>query len=267
MSEQISNFDYKNIFPELYDLAFSWDISEEISSLYFIWNSSNISPKFICEIGAGTGRFTIPLLQAGYNVTAIEPDSGMVRVLFKKINSQNKETNLHFNLIQDRIENTNLKDKFDSLIAMTDTLSYIWSLKNAKKFLSNAYDLLKYKGVLILDTSLWQEFQDSAREESWVTASKTGQIFAKCKTKLILNNNGFKGFGSRIEDLSFWGYINNTKVIASRRNILNSFSFQFLKDLAMKIGFNYNFCIFPGNKDFVEDPEFYQRLLLVFNKM
>jgi SAM-dependent methyltransferase len=255
-----------NNFSDLYNLAFSWDISEELSSLYFIWNSLNISPKFICEIGAGTGRFTVPLLEAGFDVTAIEPDSEMVRILLRKISSQSKRKDLPFNLIQDKIENVNLKASFDSLIAMTDTLSYVWTLENLIKFLSNAYNFLKYKGALILDVSLWQDFQEPTREEKWLIISDACQIAAQCKTTIILNGDAFNGFCSRIEDLSFSGYINSTQVSSSRRSILNACSFQYLKNLAKKIGFNYNFCVFPGSTSFADTPESHQRLLLVFDR-
>ena len=45
----------------------------------------------IADIGAGTGRLTLPLIEAGHNVVAIDPSSGMLSLLTEKLQSRGYE--------------------------------------------------------------------------------------------------------------------------------------------------------------------------------
>ncbi len=56
----------------------------------------------VIDIGAGTGFFTIPLLNAGHEVTAVEPSSGMSDIIIKKCPTEKR---ILLNIINKKWEN------------------------------------------------------------------------------------------------------------------------------------------------------------------
>jgi 16S rRNA A1518/A1519 N6-dimethyltransferase RsmA/KsgA/DIM1 with predicted DNA glycosylase/AP lyase activity len=106
----------------------------------------------ILDFGAGTGRLTIPLLEAGYHVIAVEKSRGMIGELLRKAKEKNLQPNIHPCSISE-YEN----GKADMALALFTVLSYSITedelSKNIHKFSgdSEAFKTLSTKG-----DSLWQ---------------------------------------------------------------------------------------------------------------
>jgi len=96
-SENIApNRDFHGKWAYLYDWVYETSfgdsyrrMTERTSQKVQEWISS---PRGrIADIGAGTGRLTLPLVEAGHEVVAIDPSSGMLSVLNEKLQSRGYE--------------------------------------------------------------------------------------------------------------------------------------------------------------------------------
>lgn len=59
--------------PQVYDIAFSWDNSEEISFFKTVFENEVPFPvKHVLEPACGSGRFLVTLPALGYRVTGYE---------------------------------------------------------------------------------------------------------------------------------------------------------------------------------------------------
>ncbi len=59
-------------------------------SLLEIVLSAAVMSETVIDIGSGTGFFSIPLLERGYRITAIEPSHEMIHILRKKISAEHR---------------------------------------------------------------------------------------------------------------------------------------------------------------------------------
>jgi len=75
----------------------------------------------ILELMAGTGRLTVPLLEAGARLTAVDVSRGMLDVLSKKLHEQN----LHAEVICSDLLELNVGGKFDLAFLPFNSLSEI----------------------------------------------------------------------------------------------------------------------------------------------
>ena len=67
--------------PELYDSAHWWKTND----IDFITNSANKFGSPILELGAGTGRLALPILEMGHTYTGIESSPAFVKSTKNKL--------------------------------------------------------------------------------------------------------------------------------------------------------------------------------------
>ena len=101
------------------------------------------SQSQILEIGCGPGTATVPMLQRGFNVTCVEPSSGMLAVA-KRV-CQSFENVLFEEATFQEFESS--ENSFDAIVAAT---SFHWAIEGDS--ISKARRLLKSDGSLVL---LW----------------------------------------------------------------------------------------------------------------
>ena len=100
------------------------------------------------ELGSGSGEITIPLAEAGYNITAVDMSTEMLNIAQKK--ALKKALNIRF-LCEDIVD-LDLDKQFDFIVAICDVFNYI----NNEEFaivLDKCYKMLKKGGTLIFDVS------------------------------------------------------------------------------------------------------------------
>ena len=103
---------------------FSWDIGTELQAIESLWAKVlGNEPKTVCDVGAGTGRFLIPMLQKRIECIAVEPDSSMVAVLLEKL-SKTVEAIDCPTVLTANFEDVDGVANLDCIIAMTDVISY-----------------------------------------------------------------------------------------------------------------------------------------------
>lgn len=102
--------------------------------------------KKVLDVGAGTGRMTIPLLQAGYEVSAIDTSAAMLDVLVAKLN----ELGLNAELFTGRVEAYE-GGGFDLALAVFTVMSYITTNDEMDVFCKAISNKLRKGGRFMFD--------------------------------------------------------------------------------------------------------------------
>lgn len=109
----------------------------------------------ILEIGCGPGTATLPLLERGFQVTCIEPGSGMIEkaktVCQEYVDSSTHRVTFHHATLQEFLEQNQEKGGccYDAIVAAT---SFHWAIDKEGKIVKMCHDVLKPNGKLVL---LW----------------------------------------------------------------------------------------------------------------
>lgn len=134
---------YHNEFAPLYDY-FQSGIKGDVD--FYLNYFRNYKGK-ILEIGAGTGRITIPLLKSGLDIIALDIAPKMLEILKKKV----KKENISVKTICADMRGFKLKDKFDAIIITFRTFQHMYTVKDQIRALINVKKHLKPNGILIFD--------------------------------------------------------------------------------------------------------------------
>ena len=134
-----------NRYAEYYNLIYDRkNYSKEADFIDKIIRKNNPTSKTLCDLGCGTGKYSICLENKGYSVLGIDLSEEMIRI------AKNYE---HKNLIflEGNIINFSLKRSFDVIVAMFDVVSYINSNDDFLKMLSSVRGHLNEEGIFIFD--------------------------------------------------------------------------------------------------------------------
>ncbi len=85
----MSPIDYDSIAP-LYDVYVSWDLD-----VPFFTDAARGAGGPVLELMAGTGRLSIPLIEAGVDLTCVDSSPGMLDVLARKLAARGLRASLH----------------------------------------------------------------------------------------------------------------------------------------------------------------------------
>lgn len=99
----------------------------------------------ILEVGAGTGRITIPLLKKGLNVTALDLSPKMLAGL------KSKAKDLKVKTVCADMRSFRLKEKFAVIIVTFRAFQHLYTTEDQIKALKSFHKHLKPNGVLIFD--------------------------------------------------------------------------------------------------------------------
>jgi len=116
-----------------------WDYPAELFADIFEYSGKE--HKTALEIGAGTGKATAPILNAGYNVTAVEMGVNMSEFILEKFKGYT-----NFNVITSTFEDVALQDDSYDLIYAASAFHWVDAPIGCPK----VYRLLKNGGVFAL---------------------------------------------------------------------------------------------------------------------
>lgn len=134
---------YHNELASLYD-CFQKGVEGDVK--FYLDYFKNFKGK-ILEIGAGTGRITIPLLKNGLDIVALDIAPNMLKILASKATKEKVDAKT----ICSDMRNFRLKDKFDAVIVTFRTFQHLYAVDDQIKTLNNIRKHLKKNGVLIFD--------------------------------------------------------------------------------------------------------------------
>ncbi|NUM35499.1 MAG: class I SAM-dependent methyltransferase [Candidatus Brocadiae bacterium] len=139
----------------------------------------------VLEMGAGTGRISIPLASAGYHVIALDKSSAMIeKALFKKKEiSPSCQDNL--TLVQGDMISYQSDPKPNAVLIPANTFMLLKTFLAQKMCLKNIHQNLPKKGLLVLDLFNPHDFLNQAfLEERMVLVSSISHP----KKKIIVNH-------------------------------------------------------------------------------
>ena len=134
---------YHNKFANLYDY-FQYGVEGDVK--FYLNYFKNFKGK-ILEVGAGTGRITIPLLKKGLDVVALDIAPRMIAILAKKA----KEERFSPKVVCADMRSFRLEQKFEAIIVTFRSFQHLYSVDDQLKALKCFKKHLKPNGILIFD--------------------------------------------------------------------------------------------------------------------
>jgi len=112
-------------------------------------------PCSLVDFGAGTGRLAIPLAEAGYAVTAVEPCQEMMEVLRSKATAAQVQVRSRVQGLQD----FDGEGQFDVALCVFTTVAYLLDEASMNQGLTKLSQSLKRAGRLLIDIPRREAFQ------------------------------------------------------------------------------------------------------------
>jgi ubiquinone/menaquinone biosynthesis C-methylase UbiE len=134
---------YQNKFAPLYDF-FQKGVENDIQ---FYLDHFKEFDGSILEIGAGTGRITIPLLKQGLDITPLDLAPGMLACLKEKTTA----LNFPIGVVRGDMRTFHVNKKFDAIIVTFRTFQHLYNVQDQFLALKNFKRHLKPGGILIFD--------------------------------------------------------------------------------------------------------------------
>jgi ubiquinone/menaquinone biosynthesis C-methylase UbiE len=110
-------------------------------------------PSRILETACGTGRITLPLVQSGYDVIALDLSKEMLNIAQEKL--QNAGVSTHF-IVGDMIQFI-LPKPVNAIICVCDGVNYLMSDTDVCKYFNSCRCNLEIGGVLLFDISSYNK--------------------------------------------------------------------------------------------------------------
>ena len=187
---------------EVYDVAYEASFGSMYQKLteqtlnFVNANSSEFSE--ILDIGAGTGRTSIPLSEIGFQVTAVDASKEMLKVLAKK-DFEQKISTTHSTL-----QKLDLDKTFDVVLCVFSVFCYITDYEELMKALENLTRHVKPSGYAFIDVPSIYAFrgleykdQDLYRSVSVSEVSGQDALFTYDEHITIETNSGTKTYRDR----------------------------------------------------------------------
>jgi len=145
---QYYDFVYQQTFAYIYTQL--CEDTEDVCDQLVEHSPARGSEASILDVGAGTGRVTIPLLQQGHYVTAVEPSVSMRNELYRKAEVNNLTQNL--TIEQELIQCIILpENSFDIALCVFTVIAYIIKESDLQRAIENIASSLKKDGLFLLD--------------------------------------------------------------------------------------------------------------------
>ena len=133
--------------PEIYDIAFSWDLSDEVRFFKRVFESQvPFSVKRILEPACGTGRMLRALAGAGFQVAGYDDNPFMVRYAKDSIAAYGKNVRV----MQADMASAEIPGEFDAALNSINSIGYLHSDDEVVSHLRATGSSLREDGVYVL---------------------------------------------------------------------------------------------------------------------
>ena len=144
---------WASIYDEVYERTFGSFIDDLTSRNLDIISEYAPANCEILDVGAGTGRLSIPLLGKGYSVTAIDPSDKMLQVL----NSKDPKGKVH--TVTSSIQNLDLQNTFPFIVCVFSVFCYLTTEQELKKAVASTAKHLAPEGRVLIDVTALGSFR------------------------------------------------------------------------------------------------------------
>ncbi|MDD5014572.1 MAG: class I SAM-dependent methyltransferase [Atribacterota bacterium] len=158
-----------------YDIAFSWDISQEIKLFRELFKRYvPFEIKSILEPACGTGRLLVNLSKYGYHVTGYDNSLQMIAYAKGKI-AKAKLQNMA-KVIIGEMQSVKFKTRFDVAINSISSLGYLLSDNEVLDHFCNTGNSLKHEGIYIIHFSCAWDRLNSNEKQEWIIEREGARI-------------------------------------------------------------------------------------------
>lgn len=134
-------------FASIYDeLMMDFNYEDWFNYIEQIFKKYNKEPKNILEMACGTGNLSYYLAKNGYKLTGFDLSSDMLSNAYEKLRKFKNVKLINQNMIY-----FNLKDSFDAIISICDSINYITEKEDLLKTFKNVWNHLEDNGIFIFD--------------------------------------------------------------------------------------------------------------------
>lgn len=135
----------------------------------------------IVDLGAGTGRLTLPLLDRGYSVTSVEPCQAMADEL------QKKRVGTPLDIRVAKMVDFHSPVSYDMALCVFTVIAYMLNPDELAQSLTNVYESLRPGGLLLLEVPSRILFQGHSAKSPQM--SRTVQVSQKSDVEFEYNEN------------------------------------------------------------------------------
>jgi SAM-dependent methyltransferase len=146
----------------------------------------------ILDIGAGTGRMSLPLIESNFYVSSLDPSAGMLSQLATKLpNHPNLE------LIHSPVAKLEMREGYNGALCIFTVSSYWLDEPTLANSLRSIYNALLPNGWLIIDRTLKSSFSDTIFQNERIQREAMiedlgGDIFRFTEQSTISSSNNIK---------------------------------------------------------------------------
>lgn len=144
---------WADVYDEVYRRTFGSFIDDLTSRNLDIISEYAPANCEILDVGAGTGRLSIPLSEKGYTVTAIDPSDKMLQVL----NSKDPKGKVH--TVTSSIQNLDLQNTFPFIVCVFSVFCYLTTEQELKKAVASIAKHLAPEGRVLIDVTALGSFR------------------------------------------------------------------------------------------------------------
>ena len=192
----------EDYFFENYRMADFYDdyYGRNVGDINF-WVDQCKNKNKILEVACGTGRITIPIIQSGKKVYALDYSSAMLDILKEKA-QLNGYTKDNLEVFCQDMRNMKFDMKFDIILITSNSINHLEKTEDLEKMLTSAYDLLEEGGLLVFD-ALKPRFKylmrnmDEYYDNDEFILSKTGEKIKVCE-------NSKYDYASQINNVNYY---------------------------------------------------------------
>lgn len=149
---------WADIYDEAYIQSFG-SIYSELTKISLNIIKKNTKPGAeILDIGAGTGRLSIPLMKLGYSLSAVDASKNMLEVL------KRKDTEKEIEIIHSSIQNLDLNRNFDAVLCVFSVFCYLLDEKDLRAAIQSIVNHTHREGFVLIDVPSKSLFASSYYE-------------------------------------------------------------------------------------------------------
>ena len=136
---------WADIYDEAYIQSFGSIYSELTKTSLNIIQKNTKPGAEILDIGAGTGRLSIPLMKLGYSLSAVDASKNMLEVLKRKDTEQAIDT------IHCSIQNLDLNRNFEAVLCIFSVFCYLLDEKDLRAAIQSIVNHTHREGFVLID--------------------------------------------------------------------------------------------------------------------
>lgn len=165
--------------PAYYQLAYG-DRFHDVE--FYVRLARHCTDRRVLEYGCGNGRVTLPMAQAGANVTAVDLSKPMLNDLERRLTSMPSAIRQRVHVHQCDMRHFRTDERFPLIIAPFNTVLHLYEPEEFLEFARSAREQLEQGGRFVFDASVPQPSDLARPADEWLECEdfehpQTGELF------------------------------------------------------------------------------------------